>query len=120
MIISAQSAHTYIHVTYVHAYNDYYCVGPHTYLHNLSMLQRNSDHSPPLAPVAVPFLQELVRCEREQCCSQLEAEEQHHRSLLEQKQQAKRAKRVALVQDTLERVLDLAVKMCHYKEETNG
>ena len=68
----------------------------------------------------VPFLQELVRCEREQCCSQLEAEEHHHRSLLEQKQQAKRAKRVALVQDTLERVLDLAVKMCHYKEETNG
>ena len=66
------------------------------------------------------FLQELVRCEREQCRSQLEAEEEHHRSLLEQKQQAKRAKRVALVQDTLERVLDLVVKMCHYKKETDG
>ena len=70
--------------------------------------------------MAVPFLQELVRCEREQCRSQLEAEEEHHRSLLEQKQQAKRAKRVALVQDTLERVLDLVVKMCHYKKETDG
>ena len=66
------------------------------------------------------WLQELVRCEREQCRSQLEAEEEHHRSLLEQKQQAKRAKRVALVRDTLERVLDLVVKMCHYKKETDG
>lgn len=48
------------------------------------------------------------------------AEEQHHRHLLEEKAKAKRARRVALVQDTVERLLDLVVKMGDYKKETNG
>ena len=65
-------------------------------------------------------LQELVKCEREQLRSQLAAEEQHHHQLLEEKDQAKRTRRVALVRDTLDRLLDLVVKICDYKKETNG
>ena len=74
---------------------------------------------PPPGSPGLP-LQELIQCEREQCRSQLAAEEQHHRHLLEEKEQAKRARRVALVQDTIDRLLDLVVKMCDYKQETNG
>ena len=53
-------------------------------------------------------------------CSQLAAEEQHHHQLLEEKDQVKRTRRVALVRDTLDRLLDLVVKICDYKKETNG
>ena len=71
-------------------------------------------------PRGVCSVQELIQCEREQCQSQLLAEEQHHHHLLEERAKAKRARRVALVQDTVERLLDLVVKMCDYKKETSG